>query len=40
MTVRSNKKKSISNKIPYMKDENKLIFERNAGHKTDMPGSG
>ena len=40
MTVRSNKKKSVSNKIPYLKEEKKLIFERNAGHKSDMPGSG
>ena len=40
MTVRSNKKKSFSHKIPTLKEQNKLIFERNAGHKTDIPGSG
>ena len=40
MIVRANKKKSISHKIPYLKEEKRLIFERNPGHKSDIPGSG
>ena len=39
MTLRANKKKVVGGKMTTLRDENKLIFERQLGHKADIPGA-
>ena len=41
MLIRKNKKNNIVNKLSEIKENgNKLIFERQLGHKADLPGAG
>ena len=40
MQLRKNKNAIIRNGLNTIRDERKLIFERQLGHKADLPGSG